>query len=184
MAWSRLGVALLLVCTPVFASDRAQSADRDAPAVPLTTEKVRKVTDVLRSVNQKLKADPKLAREIYSGPEPSKDKDDSELTMDPRIEKHPVFQKALAAAGLDAATFKQICGSLLEVGFLNAARVTGAGGQMSVPKVTTANMAWVQQHQADVQRFEDQLKESARLSEQAESASQSADEDAKTSKEK
>ena len=182
MARWPLGVVVVLICTPAFASDRAPISDHAAPAVPLTAEKVRKATDVLRSVNQKLKADPKLAREIYSGGEPSKDKEDSGLTIDPRIENHPVFHKALAAAGLDAGTFKQVCASILEAEFVNAARATGE--RMSVPKVTAANMAWVQQHQADVQRFGDQIKESARLSENAESASQSPDEDSNTPKEK
>jgi hypothetical protein len=183
MARPSLVVVLLLVCPPVFAGGRAPgSADQEAPAVPLTTEKVRKVTDVLRNFNQKIKADPRLAREIYGTPEPSGDKHDSGFSIDPRIEKHPVFQKALAAAGVGAGAFRQICASILEAEFATAAR---AGGErMSLPKITTANMTWVQQHHAEVQRFGDQMKENARLSENAESASQSADEDGKVPKEK
>ena len=174
--------ALSFVSFSVLASGRGQEAvDRDPPAVPLTTEKVQKVTEVMRSFNQKLKADPRLARQIYGTSEPS-EKNDAEFSIDARVERHPVFQKALASAGLDSAAFKRISASILAAQFAMAARASGE--KISLDKVTAANATWIQQHRQEVQRFADELGENVRLSENAESPAPSAEQEEKPSKEK
>lgn len=146
--------------------DRAQD---EGTAFTLTTDYVRKATEVLRITNGKMKADPALAKKMKSRASEEEAKDDQEgvataKQMAQQLESEPVTRQALVSAGISARNF-----ALTVVSLFNAqmgAMVRQSGDKSKIEGVNPANISWVQEHPADLQRFGEQMKENQRLMKQ------------------
>lgn len=138
-----------VVCIPLLASSsraKSEKDDEETPSIALTSDNVRKATEVVRLANARMKAEPGLAKKMQARAQGADD---------------PVTKQVLAVAGMSARDFTLTTGSLVKG--LMAGMLIKAGNKSKLDAVDLANAAWIEKHPAESKRFGDQFKENQRL---------------------
>jgi len=168
----RLAILSFLMSGGLLAARDSAKVDKEAvQTYALTSENVRKTTEVLRVANGKIKADPKLAkriRERAAAAEASAGDAADELNftrMGSTMESDPVLRQALDQAGISGHDFALTLGALVyaQLGLL----AQQSSGGKPVAGVNQANVTWLQKHLPEVRRFGEQMKENQGLMEKA-----------------
>jgi hypothetical protein len=140
--------------------------EADGAAFRLTSENVRKTTEVIRIINGKIKANPSLAKRLRAPASAREDGVDNgdEFSIDQvaqQIEGEPVMRQALTAAGISSRDFELTQFSIFTASMTVMARKMG--DKSRIEGVAAANVTWLENHPAEVQRFGEQMKENQRL---------------------
>jgi hypothetical protein len=168
----RLAILSFLMSGGLLAAGDSAKADKDAvQTFALTSENVRKTTEVLRVANGKIKADPKIAQRIRqrtkAADASSGDTGDEAdfARMGSTMEGEPVLRQALDKAGISGRDFALTLGALVyaQLGLM----AQQSSGGKPVAGVNQANVTWLQKHLPEVRRFGEQMKENQGLMEKA-----------------
>jgi hypothetical protein len=166
----RLAILSFLMSGGLLAAGDSAKADKDAvQKFALTSENLRKTTEVLRFANGKIKADPKLAQRLKQRNAAAADSagdtaDEPDFArMGTTMEGDPVLRQALDKAGISGRDFALTVGALVNAQ-LGLMAQQSSGGK-PVAGVNQANVTWLQKHLPEVRRFGEQMKENQSLME-------------------